>query len=77
MSNIETVRCKFGQIDIQIKKEDYYQKLGNEKLAGKIGVCDNCNRKWIEKVPEAKKNVLLEITVVANNVTSCDNVLTD
>lgn len=77
MSNIEKVHCNLGGIDIKIKKEDFYLKLGDERLAGRIGICNNCNRGWIEKVPGALKHTPLEITVVNKSVTSCDNVLTD
>jgi len=77
MSNIEKIHCALGGVDIRRTELSFYGKVCDETLAAKIGVCKSCNRKWIEKTPGARKNVPLEVIVVENKVTSCDNVLTD
>ena len=77
MAEIDTISCDLGKVTLSKKQISEYPGPQGVKLYAKTGVCEGCQRKWIEKYPDARQNASLGIVVQGDKVTSCGNVLTD
>lgn len=77
MAEIDNISCDLGKVSLLTEQIHEYPGPRGVKLYAKTGVCEGCQRKWIEKYPGARQNVSLEIVVKGNKVTSCGNVLND